>query len=76
MAKTKLVFIHNLGEQAWECPFCHRGNGVPEVTECVCGAVRVGDHAEAPGAAAKPGAAAGAVTTTDGGSSEAAADEG
>ena len=75
MAKKSLPIL-TLTEVAWECPYCHRGNGVPEVTECVCGAVRVGDHAEAPATAAKPGAAAGPVTTTDGGSSESAADEG
>lgn len=74
MAK-KRVFIRNLSAQAWECPFCHAANGVPEVTACACGAVRVGDHAEAPDTGAKPAAAAKAVTTSDGGTSRSAADE-
>lgn len=74
MAKKSLPIL-TLTEVAWECPYCHRGNGVPEVTECACGAVRVGDHAEAPDTGTKPSTPAKAVTTADGGTPGSAADE-
>ncbi len=31
--------------QAWECPFCKRMNGIPEVDVCKCGARREGTKA-------------------------------
>jgi hypothetical protein len=30
---------------AWECPFCKRMNGIPEVDRCKCGARRIGSKA-------------------------------
>lgn len=27
---------------AWECPFCRRMNGIPEIDVCKCGARRIG----------------------------------
>ena len=34
--------------QAWECPVCHRGNGIPEITKCKCGATFNGDGTVSP----------------------------
>ncbi len=31
--------------QEWVCPFCLKGNGIPEIEICKCGAVRKGDTA-------------------------------
>lgn len=31
----------------WECPFCGNANGIPEITTCVCGAVRDGSNVTA-----------------------------
>jgi hypothetical protein len=30
---------------AWECPFCKKMNGIPEIDVCKCGARRVGAQA-------------------------------
>lgn len=30
---------------AWECPFCKRMNGIPEIDKCKCGARRYGAKA-------------------------------
>lgn len=38
MAKPETREIEKLTAVAWECPFCHRGNGVPEIEVCECGA--------------------------------------
>ena len=29
----------------WECPWCHKGNGIPEVVVCKCYAKYEGDYA-------------------------------
>ena len=34
--------------QAWECPVCKRGNGIPEVSKCRCGATLNGDGTVTP----------------------------
>lgn len=34
--------ISRLTHVEWECPFCQRANGVPEIDVCACGAVRHG----------------------------------
>lgn len=34
--------------QAWECPVCKRGNGIPEVKKCRCGASLNGDGTVTP----------------------------
>lgn len=31
--------VEHAGAQYWECPFCRRRNGVPEVSQCLCGAI-------------------------------------
>lgn len=36
--KPTLPVLHG-SAQAWECPVCKRGNGIPEVSRCKCGAV-------------------------------------
>lgn len=44
--------IAHLTAVEWQCPYCHVGNGVPEVTVCACGAERRGNTAAAPAQAA------------------------
>ncbi len=66
MATTKKSLpILKLTAVEWECPHCHLGNAVPEVTECECGAVRVGNAAMTLGATPPATTTENTVTTTD-----------
>lgn len=47
MAKldTETRPILKLTTVEWECPFCHVGNGIPEISVCACEAIRDGGSA-------------------------------
>ena len=57
--------IEHLTAVEWQCPYCHVGNGVPEVTVCACGAVREGNTATAPAQGSAAAASEKTVTTRD-----------